>query len=229
MRIKGSGEYTDAKGHSRRIIGRSELSDGENLQELKVSGNVSFSRMSCNNISVSGKCEGGNILAQNLKVSGEILFDDISCDRINISGTCDGKAIKTNNALVSGKMKIDSLKVEETLKLSGRVQIDSITADEIFIGSRNGFLNEIKCKRLKIFEHSKQFGIEMFGNLFDEDNSRVQIKSIEAQSVELENCLVDVIKCQNALIGENCAIKKIYVAGECKVTADSTVDDIVHM
>lgn len=236
MRIKGSGVYTDATGKNRRILGIGELSDDKKLLELKVSGNISFDDISCEEINVSGKCDGGSINAQNLKISGGLLFNDISCEEANISGKCEGKSISAKNFSASGKVKVDSLTIEENLSLSGKPQIDSMTADEVCIASRDGFIGKIVCHKVRILDNVYTFNEGFFVKNFienvsfkDKIFSRVQIKSIEADIVELENCKVDVIRCQDASIGSNCSIEKLFVAGECKVADDSTVNETIHI
>lgn len=119
----------------------------------------------------------------------------------------------------SGKVEVDSLKIARTLKLSGRPQIDSVTADEIFIATRDGSIGAIKCRRIKIFHDE---------NFFDNQRSRIRIKNIDADTVELENCAVDVIKCRDAAIGTNCAVEKLFVAGKCTVANDSTVAETIR-
>lgn len=234
MNIKGNGIYTDADGKSHRIIGSSELPDGEHLQSLKTSGKLSFDKISCDEFNVSGKCNGGSISARDLKTSGELSFDNISCDDANISGRCEGDSVTAKNFSASGKVEVDSLNIEQTLKLSGKPQINSVTADEIFIGACDGSIGKIRCRHIKIFEHGAQFAERTFENFFGEnfffgkENSHVRIKSIDAETVELENCAVEGIKCRDAFIGKNCAIEKLIVAGKCIVAADSTVAEIIR-
>ncbi len=234
MKIRGSGIYTDATGQNRRILGVGELSDDEKLRELKVSGNISFDKILCNDVRISGKCKGGSITAQDLKISGGLSFDDISCEEAYISGKCEGKSVSAENFSVSGKIEIDFLTIGKTLKLSGRPKIDSVTADEIFIGASDGFIGEIKCRNLKIFKGTGSFGGEIFGEnffenfLFNESHSRIHVKKIDAEKIALESCAADVIKCKDIFIGSNCAIEKLFVSGECKIVADSTVGETIR-
>ncbi|MBQ7629122.1 MAG: hypothetical protein IJS81_02765 [Selenomonadaceae bacterium] len=235
MKIKGSGIYKDANGKNHRIIGVGELSDEGKLQELTASGNISFDKILCNEVRLSGKCQGGSINAQDLKISGGLSFDNISCEEADISGKCEGKSFSAENFSMSGKIEIDSLTIGKTLKLSGRPKIDSATADEIFIGASGGFIGEIKCRNLKIIKGTASFAGEIFGEkffenfLFNESHSRIRVKKIEAEKITLENCAADVIKCKDIFIGSNCAIEKLFVAGDCKVSADSTVGETIHI
>ena len=201
MRIKGSGEYTDAKGRNYTVLGVGDVSDDEKLRRLSVSGNVSFDKLSCDRISVSGRCEGDSIFAKSLEISGALSIENISCDKIDISG---------------------------------KPQIETLTADEISIATRNGFIGNINCKRLKIYDSNELIVEKGFENLFvghfslSKSNSRIRIKSIEADKVELENCEVDVIRCKDAFIGANCVIDKLFVSGECSVMPGSKVGETVR-
>ena len=234
MKIKGTGIYTDATGKSKNILGICDLSNEENLRELKVSGKVSFEKISCAKVNVSGECKGDSLAAQAVKISGEFSVEEIACDEVNISGKCKGQSLNTKNFLGSGKIKLGSLKVEETLQFSGEARIDSLTADKIFIATRNGLIGSVKCRKIKIFDDSERFSGKFFGKIFSvhsslsKSRSRVLIKNIEADTVDLENCEVNVIRCKDAFIGSNCVIEKLFVAGECKVAADSKVEDIIH-
>ena len=152
MKIRGSGIYSDATGKNHTILGVGELPDDEKLRELKVSGNISFDKILCNEVRISGKCDGGSIDARDLKISGKASFDKIFCEEANLSGKCEGKSVSADNFSVSGKIEIVSLTIGKNLKLSGRPKIDSATADEIFIGASDGVIGEIKCRNLKIFD-----------------------------------------------------------------------------
>lgn len=217
MRIKGSGTYTGAAGKSCSILGICELADEENLQELRLSGNLSFKKLSCDKVDISGKCEGGSINARSLK----------------ISGTCEGDSVSAKNFSAVGKVEVDSLTVEQIFELSGKPRIDYVTADEIIIATSSGFIGEVKCHKIKIFDDTARIDGEFFDKSFighfsfNQSRSRVRIKNIEADKIELENCEVDIIRCKDAFIGTNCAVDKLFVSGACKVAADSTVGETI--
>lgn len=219
MRIKGTGTYTDTNDRIHMILGVGDFSDDKKLRDLDVAGDFSFDKISCDRVSVSGKCEGGSITTQILDISGGISFDDISCYEANISGKCEGESVSAKNFSVIGKTKIDSLKVENTLNLSGKPQISSMSADEISVVARDGFIGKIKCRMIKICDDE---------GFVDEYRSRVHIKSIDAEMVHLENCAVDVIYCEEAFIGTNCEIEKLFVVGNYKVATDSIVKETIR-
>lgn len=152
-----------------------------------------------------------------LKVSGTFEFGKISCDKIDVSGKCEGGSVQA-----------------ESFSLKGKPEIDSIKADETVIESQTGSIGEIECKRLKVFNRMSAGGKALLEKLFGghdsefDFNSRVRVKNISADKVELENCEVDVIKCRDAFIGANCAIEKLFVSGECQVATDSTVRETIR-
>lgn len=155
---------------------------------------------------------------QSLAVEGIFSFKNFSCDKVKIEGECSGKSLTAKKISVEGIFDVDAAQTE-TFQVSGSIDTNKLTAEEIIIESSAGSIDEIKCARLKIFHDE---------NFFRRQSSRIRIKNIDAEKVELENCAVDVIKCKDALIGTNCAIKKLFVAGEYKVADDSTVGETIR-
>ena len=164
-----------------------------------------------------------DVILQSLKVSGKLEFDKISCDNVDIAGKCECDALTAKNISVKGK-----------------IDANSIEADEIVVESRSGLIGTVKCGKLKIFGHTSTATEEIFAKFFgskffDDDivtignnDSRVQVKSIDAVKVELENCEVGVIRCNDATIGTNCAVGKLFVVGECEISSNSTVGEIIR-
>ena len=201
MRIEGKGTYTDFdnKNHS-------------------VKGVVNFSEDNLRSLKISGRCS----------------FDKISCDDVDIKGDCKGKAITAKNISVSGDFKVDSVEVENVFKISGSVKIETLKAEEIVMESRSGMIGNVDCKKIKIF-HSDDFNSGgVFSKIFGDksssvkSNSRVKIKKITAETVELKNCEVEEIKCKVAFIDSNCAIEKLIVEGDCKIADDSKVSEVIR-
>ena len=186
---------------------------------MKIKGSGTYKDSSGRSHSVIGVGEvSDDEKLRKLEVAGTLTFDKISCDKINVSGKCEGDSVSAQILKVSGSCEIDSLTIEQTLEIAGKPQIDSVTADEILIASRSGFLGNIKCRKIKIdggFAPVKSW-------------SRVRIKNIEAEVVALENCEVDVIRCKDAVIGSNCTIEKLFIAGKCEIAADSTVGETIR-
>lgn len=202
MKIAGEAVYVDAAGKRHSIEGLGSLPDNDELQSLNA--------------------------------AGEFSFDKLSCGEMKISGSCEGKSLTAQNVSAEGSFEVAAADVAEKFQLSGSAEIDRLRAKKIVMESRGGSIGAIKCDKLKIFHGeihdvgssilSRVFG----GKVSHQSNSRVRIETIDAETVELENCEVDVIKCRDAFIGKNCAIKKLSVSGECTVADDSTVGETIR-
>lgn len=152
-----------------------------------------------------------DVILQSLQVSGKLLFDKITCDKVNVYGKCQGGSVYAKNFFTTGKIKAYSIKADEVVIKSSSGSIDELQGVKIKISSK---INDDSALFAKIFfKRDEEFS----------DDSRVRIKKVNADTVELENCEVDIIKCKDAVIGTNCAIKELFVSGECTVAADSTV------
>lgn len=188
---------------------------------MKIKGSGTYTDTDGANQNVFGVGElADDKKLRKLEVSGSLSFEKISCDKISVSGKCKGDSVIAKDFSASGKVEVDSLMIEQNLEISGKPKIDFMTADEVVIVSRAGSVVKIKCRTIKIYDDSP--------DLFDVHNSRISIKKIDADTVELENCAVDVIRCKDAFIGFNCAIEKLFVAGECKVADDSKVGETIR-
>ena len=187
MNISGEGRYFDKAGRRHKVEGFGSLPDDTALQSMKISGKLSFGKISCDEIKISGECFGDSLTAQN----------------ISVEGTLD----------------VNSVEVAEILKLEGSLKVSHLEATKTLIESRSGSIGTVKCQSIKIF-HNEDF--------VDSYNSRLQIKNIEADTVELENCSADIIRCEDAFIGSNCRIKQLFVAGKYRIATDSIVDDTIH-
>ena len=169
-----------------------------------------------------------------LEVAGSLSFEKIYCDKISVAGKCEGDFVSAQVLKISGSCEIDSVTIEQRLEVAGKAEIDSVTADEVLIASRSGFLGDVKCRKIKIYDDSAKFDDEVFKKNFIgrftalQSWSRVRVKNIEAEVVALENCEVDIIRCKDAFIGANCVIDKLLVSGKCKVADDSTVGEMIH-
>lgn len=174
-----------------------------------------------------------DIPLQSLSVSGSFSFGEISCDNLKAEGECVGKSVVAKKISVEGSFEVNSAEAE-SFKLSGSADVEKITAKEILMESRGGSIGAIICDKLKIFHGEvREVGSSILSRIFGgkvshHGNSRVQIKTIAAQVVHLENCAVTEIKCTDAFIGANCVIDKLFVSGECKVADGSTVGETVH-
>lgn len=202
MKIEGIANYVDSNGKRHSIEGIGSLPGGTELQSLNASGSLSF--------------------------------DNLDCKEFKIEGECQGKSINAKNISVSGTFDVHTVKTEKDLKIEGTLDSENVIAEEIIMESRDGLIGEIKCNKIKIF-HGEIHDIGgsilsgIFGKKFQyQGNSRVRIEKIDADTVNLQNCEVTEIKCTDAIIGSNCAIKKLIVSGKYKVAENSTVGEVIQ-
>lgn len=203
MKIEGEARYVDTQGKRHSIEGIGSLPDVTALQSLNVSGSFSFG--------------------------------EISCDKVKIYGECFGKSLTAKNIFVSGSFEVDAVKVEETFKVEGSVDSENISAAEIVMETRGSKIENINCNKIKIFHgESYDIGGSILANILggrtihSQSSSHVRIGKIDAEKVDLQNCEVEEINCQDAVINSNCVIEKLIVKGECKVAADSKVGETIR-
>lgn len=202
MKIKGEATYIDENGKIHKIEGKITLPEETTFQKLKIDGKVTFENLSCDKLDVDGKCDGGIISAKNISIDG--------------------------------KIKADTVKVEQLFEVDGKAKISEVESDEFILDSRSSSIGEIKCKKLKIFSRGNDKVAQIFiGKIFDsefeysQDDSCVMIGKISAVKVDLANCEVGEIRCNNAVIRSNCTIDKLIVSGEYEIAENSKVIEIV--
>lgn len=202
MKIAGEAVYVDSAGKKHSIEGIGSLPDNNELQSLNATGEFSFDKISCDEMKVSGSCEGKSLTAKNISADGTIEVDTVNVEeRFKLSGSAE----------------IKSLVAKEIIMESRGGLIDSIKCDSLKIF--HGEIHEFGASIL-----SKIFGDKSSHH----NNARVRIESIDAETVHLENCVVGEVKCKDAFIGANCVIDKLHVSGECKVADDSKVGETIR-
>ena len=202
MEILGEGSYIDTAGRRHNVEGIGSIPDDTPLKSLTVEGTLSFK--------------------------------NVSCDEVKVEGECSGNSLKAKRISIEGSIKVNSINVEDNLQIEGLPKITDIEAKDILIESRDGLISSLKCNKLKIFHKEiNEVSASILSRIFGaksshHSNSRVRIEHIDAKTVHLENCSVDVIRCENAFIGSNCVIDKLFISGECKVADGSTVGETIY-
>ena len=233
MRIEGEAAYIDKSGKRHRIDGCGKLSDSDYLQSLSVDGTLSFGKISCNKFKLSGDCSGESLTAEEITIDGDARIDVVKAVKFRFSGDCSGNLLTAEKITIDGDVRLDVIKAVKVVEISGDMRIDSVESNKVAIESRSGRIDEIKCSELKIFDNYSDFEGEIsFGNIRIKTSrqkifSQVQIKNIAAEKVELKNCKVSLIKCKDAIIGENCAIEKLIVSGKFELDENSKVNEVI--
>ena len=201
MKIAGEAVYVDAAGKKHSIEGIGSLPDNNELQSLNAAGDFSFDKISCEDMKISGSCEGKSLNAKNISVEGTIEVAAVNVEeRFKLSGSAEIKNLVAKEIIM-----------ESRGGLIGSIKCDSL---KIFHGEIHEFGSSILSR--------------IFGGKATHNNSRVRIENIDAGTVHLENCAVVEVKCKDAFIGANCVIDKLTVSGECKVAGDSKVGETIR-
>lgn len=235
MKIDGDAVYVTELGKRHTIDGDGSLPDDTPLKKLNVDGDVSFGKISCDNIKVEGDCFGDSLTAGKIFVDGDFKVDVVNTKSLKVNGDCFCDSIAAENVDVDGDFEAESVKVVESFEISGDVKIDSVESDEIILNTRSGRVGKIQCKDLKIFDNSVDFvgeisigSIRIKSDSAQKKFSQIRVKNIESKNIEIENCKCEIIKCTNAVIGENCTIEKLFISGKLELNENSRVSEIIR-
>ena len=198
MHIEGEGVCIDANGNRHSIAGIGGLPESGKYRKLKVSGNITFK--------------------------------NISAIEVKLEGDSRGESIKADELSAEGIFKVNEVSIINRFELSGTPNIGCLTARSVDIESRDGFIKKTRCEHVKIYHHDSHGG-GILGRVFGYSTSKkicVTIGEIEANDVDLQNCQVDEIRCENATIGTNCVIKLLIVKGNCDIASEAKVDEVIR-
>lgn len=171
---------------------------------------------------------------QKLFVEGSVYFGDITCDKFKVEGECFGNSLIAEQIEIEGSINVDVVKASKILDIEGEMNINSAESATILIESRFGRINEVKCNDLKIFDVDDEFEAEISSSKFKlkisnkKKFSQILIDSIVADNIELENCKVETVKCNNAIIGSNCTINKLIITENLDIVENSKVNSIIR-
>lgn len=198
MKILGSASYISKSGKKLSIEGISTLPDEFNFKFLKVEGTISF--------------------------------DNLNCEHLKIEGECSGETISAKEISIEGTINVKRVKAERSIEIEGTIKSVSIECDDIGIYSQSGKVEQIRCNNIKIYHTSGENSILMsiFGSPKRRTASRVRVRSINAEKVDLQNCAAEIVKCKTANVRANCIIEKLIVEGDCEIATDSTVSEVVR-
>ena len=162
MKIEGEAVYLNSAGKRHSIEGTGILSDEIEFKSLKISGTVSFDKISCGKISIEGECFGKSLTAEKISVKGTIKVDSLkSAEIFKIEGITEIDGIDGKEILIEsrtgtiGEINCDEIKIfhydDEFLSRqknihskNSRVKIKKIFAEKISL--ENCEVDEIKCK-----------------------------------------------------------------------------------
>lgn len=239
IKISGYGKLADAKAHQLLISGSGRISGEVEVDIFDASG--------------SATVDGRIRVRDRMSVSGSLKAgSSIEGGTIAISGGVTGKSIRCRVLATSGGMDISGDIEAETLRLTGRVSAERISAD-LLEGMGTAKAGSIRGGRIKIRGainadevRATDFMLESMGwstrigsieaeTVVISSRRRLrltggvpEIKEIKGERVEIENARCGRIVAGEAIIGDNCEVgyveaKKISVSRKSSVKEKKVV------
>ena len=196
---------------------------------MKILGSASYTSKSGKRLSLEGVGTLPDELDfKSLKVEGTISFDSLTCEHLKVEGECTGETISADEISIAGTSNVKSIKAGRSVEIEGTIKAVSIECNEISICSQSGKIEQLQCKSVRIYNESDKTSKSMFGFSKRKNTSRVWIKNIRAERVELQNCEAEFVECKTANVRANCIIEKLIVEGDCEIATDSKVSEVVR-
>ncbi|NEU05768.1 polymer-forming cytoskeletal protein [Clostridium senegalense] len=216
-----------------KMNGSGKIKGNAKCDTLKTSGSSKFiGNLSCNEGAVSGSCNiEGEIKANVFEISGGCtVLKDASIENLRASGACNfHESVTSKEMVVNGGIKVSKNVESEIFKASGSFEIGQmLNADEVFI-KLGGFcrVKEIGCSKIEV---NKSFGksiIRDFISIFSKNlDMELEVETIEADYIYLENTKAKVVRGENVIIGKNCEIDLIEYKNEYKCDEESVVNKV---
>ncbi|MBO3444935.1 hypothetical protein [Clostridium sp. CCUG 7971] len=217
--------------HSIRLdgVGRS---GGGKFEDINISGVYSIDGdLKCNKFDVSGVLKNSkNIHCEEFTVSGVLnSSESLEAQNINVSGVATiEKNIKSQNISGEGCIKVKEDIESEKIDIEGNIRCDGLINCEDFylfaVGESK--IGEIGATNIEICGEEKSKNIFKVFVPKKIKNNKVYIKVIEGDNIKLSDCDVDIVRCKNIVIGENCKIKTIEYSESIDINELSKVDNV---
>lgn len=232
--ISGSGKVTgDIECNNFKISGSGKVDGDLTTGEFKISGSGSImGSLNCTDGKISGSGKiASNVNAGSFKISGSGKIEGDFRGKefiISGSGTVLG-GVYGENIKVSGSTIVEKNMEGELVELSGSFRVGGmINAGELYIHvGGDCFVEEIGSTKVivseKLINTNGIFGwiAKTFGNSY----GYLTVRTIEADEIQLENTIAEVIRGENITIGNGCRIKLVEYSGELKVEGDAVIEE----
>jgi cytoskeletal protein CcmA (bactofilin family) len=232
--ISGSGKITgDVECNTFKISGSGKVLGNLTTKEFKISGSGSvIGSLSCSEgkISGSGKITS-NVKADDFRISGSGRIEGDFRGKdfgISGSGTILG-GIYGENIRISGSATVDKNMEGELVDLSGNFRIGGmINADRVYIHvGGDCFVEEIGSTKVIVSEKPINVNgiLGWIAKTFGSNYGYLNVKSIEADEIQLENTVAEVVRGENITIGNGCRIKVVEYSGELRVEGNAIIEE----
>jgi cytoskeletal protein CcmA (bactofilin family) len=196
FKCSGSGKIDgDLDAIETKISGACKITGDATSKEFKISGATKI---------------GGDLHSKEAKISGSCkIGGDAKTEEFHSSGVCEigGSLDSKSSVTLSGILNVSSDVETETFRCSGRFEIgDILRAKDIKIGlNGHSKVKEIHCDIIEVRSGARgAFFSGFFGH-----GGKLDVESIHAHEVYLENTTADIVNGDNVRIGPNCSIDTV--------------------
>ena len=238
----GSGEITGGEYGEIRVSGGAKMTGDVQCDRLHVSGGVKAANdLTCGEMHVSGslkvegrlseetaKISGGVKAEQGIAVSGKLSLSgslktegSAELGEASISGgvSAEGK-VEARELRVSGGLKCGSDVSAELFEASGRLEIPGLLnaeTIEISLSSRCD-VGDIGCTSLTVKKNYAGFS-------FGSSKPCLKVRSIEGDTIRLENTEAEVVRGKNVTVGKHCKIGRVEYSEALNIVDGGSVSE----
>ena len=241
----GSGAITGGEYGEIRVSGDAKITGDVQCDRLHVSGGVKAANdLTCGEMHVSGSLKvEGRLSAETAKISGGVKAEhgiavsgklSLSCilktegnaelGEAGISGgaTVEGK-INAKDLRVSGGLKCGSDVSAEHFAASGKVEIPGLLNAETIELSASGRseIGDIGCGSLTVRKERNVF-------FFGDAKPGLTVRSIEGDTIWLENTVAEIVRGKNVTVGKHCKIGRVEYSETLNLVDGGKVEEQVR-
>lgn len=206
--------------------GSGEITGGE-YGEIRVSGGAKMTGdVQCDRLHVSGRLKAANDLnCGEMRVSGSLKVEGrLSAETAKISGgaTVEGK-INAKDLRVSGGLKCGRDVSAEHFAASGKVEIPGLLNAETIELSASGRseIGDIGCGSLTVRKERNVF-------FFGDAKPGLTVRSIEGDTIWLENTVAEIVRGKNVTVGKHCKIGRVEYSETLNLVDGGKVEEQIR-
>ncbi len=225
--IFGSGSFTGGQYGTVQISGCGKCDDFFTADSVRISGSASLAAVEASELHISGSARlGGDVSAERMSVSGTLKLEG-SCEAANlkVAGSMHAyKNLRGTNGSVSGSIHVDGDMEFEHLTISGSAGISGLLNAETLTIHLGGSCDVGEIGGTDIFVDVPILRFGFLGKLLGKRGvSMLKCKTIEGESIRLENTVCDTVRARNVVIGPGCKIGLVEYSGELTIDPGSRV------
>ncbi|MGB9815197.1 MAG: hypothetical protein ACPLVI_04520 [Thermoplasmata archaeon] len=192
------------------ILGKKKM-DEIVASEVHVKGMLKSGIIRCNGLYVDGNVESDVIETGRIDARGRISSESITGKRMEIMGMVSSEIIRCNEIRVKGRIKSENIYSQE-LYVMGEISSEYVKGKSIEINGK-GKVEKIEAENTKI-ERERYLFRKM---------DRLEIETLISESVEIEDCIVNRLECNNGKIGRGTLIRHLKAKGEIIIKDDARI------